>query len=117
MRLKLKAICFGVNFQCSERTNYERFKKSKQFPGELDTGETYLFVSKTGNQLVWIFNTGKFMNGKERDITDSRRWRLSGGEWSPKMLANYASEVGIELLGIRRFEEQYNESRRRRAEG
>lgn len=113
MRLKLKAILFEVDFRCSEHTNYERFKASERFPGYLRSGEVILFVSRSGNQLVWVLN----YSAKEADvqgITDSRRWRLHSGSWSPMMLANYANEVGIELIGVKQFAALYEEDRKRK---
>lgn len=120
IRLKLKAIAFDLDFRFSEATNHELFKKSKHYPGELATGEAFLFVSRTGKQLVWLLNTQEiFSHGRhgkirKRTLTDSRRWRLSGGSWNPAMLANYATDVGIELLGLKRFEVQYGEERQRK---
>ena len=110
LRMRLKAIWMGADFRCSERTNYNIFLQ--QFPGELRMNEAFLFVSKSGNQLVWLLNQ-QSIDGKmgTAEVTDSRRWRLTGGTWSPMMVANYAKEVGIELIGIKTFEQRYNESR------
>jgi len=46
-----------------------------------------------------------------RRVVDSRRLRISGGAWSPLMLQNYANAVGLNLVGIKRFEQLYDESR------
>ena len=121
MRLKLKAICFDIDFRCSERTNYDKFRASGKFPGVLRTGEVFLFLSRGGDQLVWLINAGESqlnLAGKKAriyEVTDSRKWRISrGGTWNPMMLANYAEEVGIELIGIKKFEVLYNEHREAR---
>ena len=115
-QIRLRAIRFDVDFRCSEWTNYETFRRSKKFPGELRPHEAFLFVSKKGDQLVWIMNVGEyeFENGRllTRNIIDSRRWRItSGGTWNPMMLADYAEEVGIDLVGIKKFADLYIESR------
>ncbi|MCK5617304.1 hypothetical protein KAR91_86370 [Candidatus Pacearchaeota archaeon] len=115
-RIKLKAIKY-VDFRKSEWTNYQEFKKSKKFPGELTHNEAFLFISNTGNQLIWMLNVANGPLGHR--IVDSRRWRFTGtSSWNPLMLANYAEEVGIELIGIKKFQEifaaNYNKKRARR---
>ena len=115
LRIKLKAIWMGADFRYSERTNYNNFTRMPQFPSMLRANEAFLFVSKSGNQLVWLLNQ-QDINGKVKtvEVTDSRRWRLTGGTWNPLMVANYAKEVGIELIGIKTFEQHYNENQRKR---
>lgn len=115
MRIRLKGIRFGMDFRKSELTNYDAFRKSKSFPGDLGKNEAYLFVSKGQNQLVWILNLIEIeTERKDRRMIDSRRWRLEGGTWNPLLLQNYANEAGIELIGIRRFEEIYEEQKDRK---
>jgi hypothetical protein len=112
--MKLKAICFDVDFRKSEATNYQTYMKNPKFPGEPENGETILFVSKSGNQLVWLLNLGFELVGKvgqECQVTDSRKWRLHGGTWNPHMLSEYARMVNIELMGIKTFAQQYEEER------
>ena len=116
MRLRLKAIVPNTDFRKSEATIINGFKRSRSYPGDLNSGEAFLFLSKTGNQLLWFFNNGAEIEGfmqRVIQIIDSRKWRVTGGIWHPFMLANYAEEAGIELVGIRRFEEIYDERRRR----
>ena len=74
-KIKLKAIKHA-DFRKSEWTNYLEFKRSKKFPGELALNEAFLFISSTGNQLIWILN---ITNGPlNHSIVDSRRWRFTG---------------------------------------
>jgi hypothetical protein len=104
-RIRLKAIKYA-DFRKSEWTNYKEFKRSRTFPGELGRNEAFLFVSGTGNQLVWLLNIADGPMG--HPIVDSRRWRFTGSSsWNPMMLANYAEEVGIELVGIKKFEDSF----------
>lgn len=117
MKLKLKAIISDADFRKSEVTLYDEFLWSKSYPGDLNKNECFLFISKTGNQLLWFFTQIKEIDGykgKPTNIFDSRKWRIVNGVWHPFMLANYASEVGIELVGIKRFEEIYDDRKTKR---
>ena len=113
MRIRLKGIQQDVDFRQSELTNYEAFRKSKRFSGDPKKGEAYLFVSTSGNQLVWVlkYEADVTVFRTQRRRIESLRFRISGGHWNPMMLANYADEVGIELVGIKRFEEIYEAQR------
>lgn len=117
-KMRLKGIIFDCDFRKNEATNYKTYRRSRSFPGELKTNEVFLFVSKSGNQLIWLLNvddvevpranrSGSF----ERKIYDSRRWRIDGGVWNPDMLQNYAHAVGIDLVGFRRLEQTFAEHR------
>ena len=108
-KVRLKAVCFDVDFRYNEFGIYEGFRKSKSFPGDLGKNEVFLFVSRTGNQLLWVLNlTSLDAVGSQQSMIDTRRWRLSGSYWNPMMLANYAADVGLDLVGIKRFEELYD---------
>lgn len=108
-KLRLKAIKFGCDFRFSEASNYEALVKAKHFDGPPGKNEVYLLVSKSGNQLVWIFNVGEVegKGGRMRPLVDTRRWRLLSGIWSHHMLQNYANAVGFELMGFKRIEEAF----------
>jgi len=111
-KLKLKAILFNVDFRKNEFTNFQDFRKHKSFPGDLDPGEVFLFVSKGTDQLIWFMR--HFSTEEEKTIVDSRKWRMLHGTWNPDLLANYAHEAGIELVGLRTFEEGFNSERERK---
>lgn len=115
MRLKLRAIVSDADFRKNEATLYEEFKASRSYPGKLRANECFLFLSKSRNQLLWFFSDVRMTDGwtKQIAVYDSRRWRIKSGTWHPFMLANYAADVGIELVGIKRFEEIHDERRRR----
>jgi len=109
--LRLKGV-IECSFQRSEATNLALFRKQPHFPGELSVGEAFLFLSKSGNQIIFVFRSPIDFDGpsgKTWGVTDSRRLRLSGGSWSPYMLQNYANEVGLHLVGIKRFEQVHDE--------
>jgi hypothetical protein len=112
--IKLKAVKFDVDFRFNDLSNYDAFRKSRQFPGELHSNEAYLFISRSGNQLLWVLNvlqietTRPNRSGRyDRRVIDTRRWRIEGGQWNPALLQNYANEVGLDLVGFRRYEESY----------
>ncbi len=109
-QLRLKGVV-ECSFARSEVSNLNLFRKLDHFPGELGKGEAFLFISKGGNQVIFVFRDPiDFVEkGKVRSVTDSRRLRLDGGSWSPYMLQNYAEAVGLHLAGIKRFEQVHAE--------
>lgn len=113
-KYNLKAIKFDVDFRSSEMSNYDHLVKKKHFAGPPGKREVYLMVSKSGDQLLWILNVNTIgRNGNGREVFDTRRWRLRRGSWAPYMLENYANAVGLSLVGFKRFEDSYAESRER----
>ena len=110
-RLRLKGV-IACSFSRSEATNLNLYRTTPSFPGDLKKGEAFLFISKTGNQIIFVFHAVELEeeNGKMREVIDSRRLRLPhGATWHPYMLQNYAESVGLHLVGIKRFEEIYKE--------
>jgi len=82
------------------------------YPGDLKKGEAFLFLARGGNQVVFVFRdpTIEFEGQRvARRVIDSRRLRLDGGTWNPYMLQNYANEIGLHLVGIKRFEQVHDE--------
>lgn len=124
MRIMLRRIWRGADFRQTEFTNYDRFRKSKQFPGPLRKGEAFLFISKTGNQLLWILNVGNLNRGKnlgETRYSDSRKFRIEDGVWHPWMLQDFANEVGLVVFKAngeryKSFQEFFEESKQRMRE-
>ena len=113
MILRLKHIVQDVDFRKNELTTYEAWHVSKNFTDDPKLGEAIMFVSKSGNQLLWVlhYNPESLVLKTNRRSIESLKFRVSGGYWNPMLLANYAAEVGIELEGIKRFEESFNELR------
>ena len=112
-KLRLKGV-ITCSFGRSEATNLALYQDSGKYPGDLKKGEAFLFISKGGNQILFVFNTielkvdtqhRKGDGSTTRGVIDSRRLRLDGGTWHPYMLQDYANEVGIHLVGFRRFED------------
>lgn len=108
-KLRLKAIKFGCDFRYSEASNYEELVKKKHFPGPPGKGEVYLLVSRSENQLLWIFHVGELegKQGRMRSLVDTRRWRLLDGTWNYRMLENYANDAGFSLSGFKRLEAEF----------
>lgn len=107
-KVRLKGIR-TVSFRQSELTNYDWLRKKRKFATDLKPNEVYLLVSKMGNQLVWILNDAQVKvgeNGDAKRMLDTRRWRLdSRTPFNPLMIQNYANEVGIELVGIKKLQD------------
>jgi hypothetical protein len=116
MKLILKAIILDADFRKSELTNWTEYVKKN--PIVLGKNNTVCFVSGSGRQLVFILHQTKILSkrGDERMLLDSRRLRIDGGTWDPYMLQNYANEVDIELVGIKRFEQIIKERNFQRRE-
>jgi|SaaInlStandDraft_3_1057020.scaffolds.fasta_scaffold43960_2 hypothetical protein len=108
--LRLKGIIM-CSFARSEATNLNLFRQMGHYPGDLKKGEAFLFISKMGNQVIFIFRSPIQFEGTQRDIevVDSRRLRLSSSSWNPHMLQNYANEIGLHLVGIKTFEQIHDE--------
>lgn len=105
MKLILKAIMFDVDFRKNELTNW--LEMQKEHPLVLGKDQTVCFVSSSMRQIVFILAC-KVVQTKKLDevpLIESLRLRLGAGQWDPYMLQNYANELGIELVGIKRFEQ------------
>lgn len=114
MRLRLRQIFKDVDFRFSELTIYEKYTPV-QVRESLRPGDAALFISRSGSQLLWVLHYGEMAAQKtQRTVIQSMKLRVSGGYWNPLMLQNYANEIGIELEGIKRFEELFGEQRDRK---
>lgn len=98
-----------VHFGRSELTNFvEVLAKHPEFgepagKARLRGDDVVLLVSKTGNQLVFLYGFDTFQDKK---VLRSTRLRISGNaRWNPLMLVDYAREVGIQLTGLRAYED------------
>ena len=108
-RVRLKAVV-ACSFQRSEATNLALFQQEDFYPGDLRTGEAFLLVSKMNNQVVFVMRNPREVEAGKK-VLDTRRLRLDRGTWNPHMLQNYANEVGLHLVGFKRFEQIYDEWR------
>lgn len=119
MRLKYIA---QADFRKSEQTNFlehhvqKRGRKLEKRQA-LKPGEVACLVASSGKQVVFVYNPDRVGDGEEeRPVLHSERLRLTGGgRWDPLMLGNYARQVGIQLEGIRLFEQHFEEMRRERS--
>lgn len=109
MRLKYIDTC---SFQRSESTNFRMLAKKNKW--NLGKDEVACLVSKTGDQIVFVYGEGVAKNvglrgvEVEHPVVHSTRLRLDDRrKWTPTMLVNYAEEVGLKLDGLKRFEEYY----------
>ncbi|MHA1665867.1 MAG: hypothetical protein ACTSW7_00655 [Candidatus Thorarchaeota archaeon] len=83
-----------ADFRCSEVRNY---LEAEQMFRPIEPDEVFLFISYSGNQLVWVLNVA---NG----VIDTRRWRFLGNEkWDFTEIQSYALDVGINLVNFREF--------------
>jgi hypothetical protein len=63
-----------------------------------------LFVSRKGDQLVFVHGPGFVSSPRGvRRVFHSEKLRLESGRWNPMMLADYARQVGISLVGAREY--------------
>jgi hypothetical protein len=86
-----------TDFRRSEATNFAALPKTLR--DSLRNNDAVCFRSGTGNQLVFVFR-------RVGDVVASTRLRLpSKRRWDPLMLADYAAEVGIELVGLKRLKD------------
>lgn len=114
-RLRLLLIHYG-DFRKSELTLFTEVTKKNR---GLKVGATDVvaLISGNGKQVKFIHGFtqmavigGRTMEetGKSTRILKSDTFRIDGaGSWNPLMLANYAAAVGIELIGLKKFEETY----------
>lgn len=118
MRLRLRAIRYGCDFRKNEVTLMQECLSDRKFKqlGSLINGEVVLLVSRTENQLIWLFASPELtdQHGEPLAVIDSRRARLPRSGWNPQLLGNYAKAVGIELAGIQNFEHAYLREREER---
>jgi hypothetical protein len=118
MRLSLKSVTLQhietVDFRKNERTCWRDFlAKNKGF--KLRAGGALLLISKSMNQLCFVYGSHHIDEPQATDVIASLKLRISGGAWNPYRLSDYASEVGLELIGIKSFAEHYERSLRERA--
>lgn len=106
-KVRLRLIA-QVNFRKSEATNYNEHDSAGTLPPRMAPGDVVCFLSKRRDQLVFVTpRTEHRLNGHPIQVLASRRLRISGGHWEPLMLQNYADEVGLEIEGLKRYEEHY----------
>ena len=104
LRLRLVAT---VDFRHGVPFHYDELKKSNRLD-EVRADECILLVSQTGTRVAFVFREANTTsrNGEPVKVVSSFQLALDRRTpWSPLMLQNYAEQVGIELLGLKRFED------------
>ena len=110
---RLRHIVWPADFRRSDATLYAELPAAVR--RELKGDDVVCFVSGTGNQVLFVYMQRKvglirntrLKKTRPRQLTHSVRLRLNAGRFSPDMLANYAAECGIQLRGIKSFEDHY----------
>lgn len=101
-----------VNFGKSEATNFAEF--TKKYRVQLKPGEVICFVSLTGTQIVFVFapleiryyDKAKSTTYVTPNVISSERVRCTNShKWNPLMLADYAKQKGVEIDGLKLFEQ------------
>lgn len=101
-----------VDFRQSELTNFDAFRaKNRELCASFKADDVVLFMNSARTQLVFVYGFRRIKLATELDILPSRRLRLRNGAWSPKLLVEYAKLAGIELQGLKSFEERYEAHR------
>lgn len=97
-----------VHFGKSELTNFldlvrrrPEFMQAKS-KARLGSDDVVLFVSRIGNQLMFLHGFDAF---QETQVLRSLRLRINSGRWNPLMLVNYAKAVGLDIQGLKAYED------------
>lgn len=111
--IKVKLIDHGIiteHFGRTGATMFERWRRTRH-GRELSMQEAVCFVSRTGNQVLFMFNPVSLSyedgHGTDRNTVGYLELRVrleSKAPFDAMMLQVYANMAGIELIGIRRFE-------------
>lgn len=110
MRLRMVVT---ADFRMGVPTHVDLLRKKKEWP-ELSGDEVVLLISQTGLQLAFVFREQNLLGGMKMHtatgvITHVRVQLSRVTPWHPRMLANYAETAGIELVGIKKFQEWYED--------
>ena len=96
IKMRLRYVT-EVSFIRSEQTNFDLVPSHVR--SKLKDNDTVCLISKGRDQMVFVYAS----NG---EILNSVRLRLAKKRpWNPLMLADYATSVGIELVGIKKFKD------------
>jgi hypothetical protein len=113
--MRLRYIHHG-DFRKNTVTLYNEVQK--RAPGlKLGSEDCVLVVSGTGKILRFVYGFDdleviggrtKLATGNMTRVLQSEEYRIDGaGTWNPLMLRNYAEALGIQLAGLKRFEESF----------
>lgn len=106
LRLSLRMIA-TVDFRLGVPTHYDVLKK-KRLLKDISEDETVLLVSATGRQLAFVFHEVQIDSRSGEPVRAIAHYRVQLDRHTPfngTMLSQYAERAGIELIGIKRFED------------
>lgn len=104
MRLRLVAV---VDFRRGVPTHVQELRSINRWP-TLGDRDVVLLISQTRSQLAFVYHDEKVHSSTGGDRVAVAHLRLQldkSTPWNPLMLKNYAEKVGLDLLGLKKFEE------------
>lgn len=108
MRVRLKRVVSDVGFRYGIAHHVAELRKQRKLD-IVGADECVLLVSRTQRQLAFVFplvDLGATRTHEQRAALTHLRVQLShSSPWNPLMLANYAGSAGIEIVGLKRFED------------
>lgn len=119
-RLVRLRYIYRCPFTKSEKTNFaeaaDAWAQASSEPLRLGPDDVVLLVSSRGDQLIFVSGYIHW-NSAGQSLSALESWRLRlDGPWNPLMLADYAKERGLSLIGIKTFAEHYEAERLAKAE-
>lgn len=91
-----------TDFRRSELTCWLDIVSRRPELRRLKGEDVVLLVSMSGDQLVFLHG---FSEVRGKEVLRSTRFRIQNSQWNPMMLANYAKAAGIQLAGLKTYEE------------
>lgn len=108
-QLRLRAVR-TVDFRYSEVHNIHAVLYAEKIT-LTKPDDVVLFRSKTGNQLVFVYQIDTVItpNRGAQRVYHTEKLRLEKDSWNPLMLQEYANQVGIVLAGVKSFKTHMKE--------
>lgn len=107
MKVRLRRLVTGADFRHGIPWHVQQLRAERKLPSTMEPDECVLLVSRTQLSLAFVFPEMTFRSA-QRERHAIAHYRVQLGEstpWNPLMLRNYAEQAGIEIAGIKRFEE------------
>lgn len=108
LRVRLRHVA-EVSFRKSEATNFRELKAEVR--DVLKGNDAVCFISKSRNQVQFVWGEDSIKSGRHVvPVISSAKLRLpKRGEFSGLMLGNYAQKVGLEIEGLKLFQQHYKQ--------
>ena len=122
MSLKIRAIK-KVAFHKSEYTLLRDFEaENPEIAASMGPNDVLVFVSCRGEQMMFVHNYVPVLRkgdkpGEEKRVVKSSRHRVLTGTWDPLMLRSYAKDAGLDIRGLKEFENHYRQLLQEQAAG